>query len=154
MRMVRSELGPRPERRCAALLVTGALFTSACASVAVHGVVLDEHAAPLATASFTLRPPSGTPELSHATADRNGCFDLYENVPRNAHEYTLSVSAPGYKSLTLTVPTRRDVLLLVTLASSSGDTDSSARPITPAERARLFGIPCEPPVMGRSLALH
>ena len=144
----------RPAGRCLVPLVGAALLTGACASVAVHGVVQDERNSPIATAAFSLRPATGAPEASHATAERNGCFDLYEHVPLKAREYTLEVSAPGYKPLGLTVPTRRQVLLLVTLASLSSAQASSARRISPAERARLYGIPCEPPVMGGSLTLH
>jgi len=152
--MDRGGLPLRPVVRRATPLLAAALLTGACASVAVHGIVEDERGSPVITATFSLRPTSGAPELAHAAAERNGCFDLYERVPGSAREYTVEVAAPGYKPLSLTVPTRRQVLLLVMLVSDSSGQDSSARPITPAERARLYGVPCEPPVMGGRLSLH
>ncbi|MFI5166500.1 MAG: carboxypeptidase-like regulatory domain-containing protein [Thermoanaerobaculales bacterium] len=142
--------------RFAGALITLApvLLVGACASVAVHGVVKDERDMPVPAASFTLRPLTGAAEPSRTTAEDHGCFALHESVSRRQREYTLAVSAPGYKPLSLTVPTRQQVLLLVTLASASSDQDSAARPITAAERYRLYGIPCEPLVTGRSLTLH
>jgi hypothetical protein len=140
--------------RCALVLLLLGTLALGCRSVWVHGVIetSDVHPLPQAAVALVTAAPESHPLTS--VSDANGCFDLFKSSPRRNGDYQLSVRLPGYKPLTVPVPTGPENLLLVVLEPADGTGSSTARPITSTERYMRYTTPCEPLVTGSRLTLH
>lgn len=124
-----------------------------CASVSAHGVIKTPSGDPVTDASFTLTEPETGEITARSQSDLRGCFSVYEPVKSGDRAYVLHVSAPGHRTLVLTVRMHEKALLLVTLADDKSHDESASRPILPQERNALYDIPCTP-VSGGSFGLR
>src|SRR6202022_1184182 len=97
------------------MLLVLVILLAGCRSVWVKGVIQTADEQPIANASVTLRPAEPAGHSLSGSSEANGCFDLFETIPRHRDGYFLVVDVPGYKSLEVAVPVRVENLLLVNL---------------------------------------
>lgn len=131
-----------------------ATFVQGCASVSAHGIIKTPNGNPVADAELTLTEPETGKLTARASSDLRGCFSVYEPVESGERSYVLHISAPGYKSLVLTVRMHEKTLFLVTLAGAESPDDSVSRPIDARERPVLYDAPCLPLVRGSGIGLR
>ena len=120
----------------------------------MKGVIQTADEQPIANVSVTLLPGEPAGHSLAGSSDRNGCFDLFETIPRYQDGFILVVDSPGYKPLRIAVPVRLENLLLVTLEPKANSKPSAARAIGSAERHMRYGVPCDPEYQANSLTLH
>ena len=127
----------------AALIST---FLQGCASVTAHGVIKTAAGDPVGDASLTLSEESGTLTAT-AQTDLRGCFNVYQPVPGGDRSFVLHVSAPGYKSLDVTVRMQDRPILLVTLARDGTSEPSTSRLLEQPDT--IYDVPCLPHAIPR-----
>ena len=123
-----------------------AIVLQGCASVTAHGVVKTAAGDPVGDASLTLSEESGT-LTAKAETDLRGCFNVYQPVPGGDRSFVLHVSAPGYKSLDVTVRMQDRPILLVTLARDGSPGQSSSRLLEQGDTT--YDVPCLPHAIPR-----
>lgn len=119
-------------------------FLQGCANVTVHGVIRTPTGDPVSDASLALTEPETGRLTARATSDLRGCFNVFEPVAPGDRPYVLHISAPGYKSLALTVRMNKTPLLLVTLVDDESPGESASRLIDFSERYARYDDACAP----------
>jgi hypothetical protein len=130
------------------------VLAAGCRSISVKGVIATDDDHPIANALITLQPGERAGRSFAGSSEPNGCFNLYETIPRDQGRYLMVVESPGYKPLSIPVAVRVENLLLVTLEPTASSRPSAARPISPGERYARYVSPCDPEFKANSLTLH
>ena len=115
-----------------------------CASVSAHGVIRASNGDPVSDASLTLTAPETGRFTARASSDLRGCLRVSEPVSTGNRSYVLHISAPGYKTLVLTVRMDEAPLLLVTLVGDTSPGESASRSIDAGERYARYDDACAP----------
>jgi len=105
-------------------LAAAALLCGGCAMVTARGVVRNADGVGVENATVriaTVSSPDKPLTVEHTTP--NGCFDYSDIAPRHQKQFTLEVSAPGYKTVRLNFGTYSE-LLLVILSPETSDNPS------------------------------
>ena len=110
--------------------------------VSARGVVRDAGGGEIANATIRISSAAGheTP-LAVLQTTSNGCFHFSDVAPRHEKQFTLDVSAPGYKPASLDFGTH-SVVLLVILAPEASDQASRLQHMSYVQKAGIYEPLC------------
>jgi hypothetical protein len=126
--------------RFMALLLSTSL-SAGCATVMARGVVRGADGRPVPDATIRVRASGEREPFLAAKSEADGCFNARELAPRGARRFTIELSAPGRKPISLETGTTSPILLVL-LEPDSVDEASAVRPMTAAERSALWEPVC------------
>jgi len=130
-----------------AAIASLALLASGCTTARARGVVTDPEGRPVPNAKVVLSPTGGSAKRETALTDANGCFSLLSSAKTEPNTFVLTVRADGYKELSFAFPGKEDLIAAVRLLANGAPGESSLERIPPADRDRVYTLPCVPPAV-------
>jgi hypothetical protein len=110
--------------------------------VSARGVVRDAGGAEIVKATVRIsKAPGDEAPLAVLQTTSNGCFHFSETAPGHEKQFTLDVSAPGYKPVRLDFGTR-SVFLLVILAPETSEQASRLEHMSYVQKAGIYEPLC------------
>ncbi len=109
--------------------------------VGARGVVRNAAGAETENATVQIATASGMSVLDVQQTTPKGCFTFSDVAPRHEKQFTLDISAPGYKPVHLDLGAYK-VTLLVTLAPDSAEEQSELHPMTYDQTVGIYEPLC------------
>jgi hypothetical protein len=109
--------------------------------VGARGVVRNAAGAEIENATVQIATASGMSILDVQQTTPKGCFTFSDVAPRHEKQFTLDISAPGYKPVHLDLGAYK-VTLLVTLAPDSAEEQSELHPMTYDQTVGIYEPLC------------
>jgi hypothetical protein len=110
--------------------------------VSARGVVRDTGGAEIANATVRISSAAGDEApVAVLQTTSNGCFHFSDVAPPHGRQFTLDVSAPGYKTARLDFGTH-SVVLLVILAPEASEQESRLQHMSYVQKAGIYEPLC------------